>query len=69
MERTLSPHPMLARIYRRPGLAIPFATLLCLPLIPILLALRHRQLALHTPVARVKPRRDERVTLDLRLGV
>jgi len=59
---------MLAGIYCGTSFAVGLAAPLRLPLVPVLLALGHGQFALHPPVAEVKPRRDERVALDLRLG-
>ena len=50
------------------GLAVGFAAALGFALVPVLLALGHGQLAFHPSIAEVKPRGDERMPLDLRLG-
>jgi hypothetical protein len=51
----------------RTGIAIGFAAALGFALVPILFALGQRKLALDSPISEVKPDRDERVPLDLRL--
>ena len=65
----LAPHAVFAGVDGGAGFPVCLTASLRLTLVPILLAFSDCQLALYTAVAEEKAGGNERVTLDLRLGL
>ena len=66
-KRPSAPHLVFAGIYSGAGVAVGFAALFGLALVPVLLALGHGQLTFDPAIAKIEARGDERVAFNLRL--